>query len=77
MIWAPAASLGGVGWVHIPTPQKLVIMTYTGVALPRRPAALPRRGTTVKIRGTVAAPRNSTGHLTENVITFYSKLRFQ
>ena len=34
-------------------------------------------GTAVKIHGTAATPRNSTGHLTENAITFYSELRFQ
>ena len=35
------------------------------------------RGTAAKIRGTAATPRNSTCHLIENAITFYSELRFQ
>ena len=30
----------------------------------------------MKIRGTAATPRNSTGHLTENAITFYFELLF-
>ena len=56
--------------------QKLAVMTCTGVALPLKLAALPRCSTATEIRGTTAAPRNSTGHLTENAITFYSKLFF-
>ena len=74
-----AAAPGGVGWVFIATPhklaiavQKLAVMTCTGAALPLKLAALLR-----KFRGTVVAPRNSTSHLTENAITFYSELLFQ
>ena len=44
-------------------------MTCTG-------AALPRRGTAAKIRGTAVAPRNSTGHLTENAISVDFELLF-
>jgi hypothetical protein len=39
--------------------------------------ALPGCDTASKIRGTAAAPWNSIGHLTENVITFYSELRLR
>jgi hypothetical protein len=35
-----AASPGDVGWVYIATPQKLAVVTCTGVALPLLPAAL-------------------------------------
>ena len=42
MVGASAATPEGVGWVFIATPhklsivvQKLAVMTYTGVALPR------------------------------------------
>jgi len=52
-------------------------MTCIGVALSCRPTAQPRCSTVVKIRGTTAALKNSTSHLMENAITFYSKLRFQ
>ena len=84
IVGASAATPGGVGWVFVATPhklavavQKLAIMTCTDAALPCQPMAPPRHGTTVKIHGTAVAPRNSTGHLTENTITFYSELRFQ
>jgi hypothetical protein len=38
--WELAASPGGVGWVYIDLIPKLAIVTYTGMALPRRPVAL-------------------------------------
>jgi hypothetical protein len=73
-----------VGWVFIPTPQKLAVtsqklavMTYTGEALPHLRVTLPRRSTATKIRGISTALRNSTDHLTKNAITFYFELCFQ
>jgi hypothetical protein len=36
-----------------------------------------RCDTTMKVRRTAATLKNSTCHLTENAITFYSELRFQ
>jgi hypothetical protein len=68
--WELAASAGGMGWVYIDPIPKLVVVTCTGAALPRRPMALPQRGT-------AAALKNSTCHLMENAITFYSELHFQ
>ena len=83
MVGASAATPGGVGWVFIATPhklaivvQKLAIMTSIGTALPLKLVALSWRSTAAKICGTAAAPRNSTGHLIENAITFYSELLF-
>jgi hypothetical protein len=40
-------------------------------------AAPTRDSIAAKIRVTAAALKNNTGHLTENTITFYSKLHFQ
>ena len=84
MVGASAAIPGGVGWVFIATPhklviavQKLAIMTCTSAALLRQPVALPWCSTAAKIHDTAAALKNSTGHLTENAITFYSEFRFK
>ena len=84
MFRTSAVSPGGVGWVFIATPHKLVIvvqklavMTYTSAALLRRPMALPWCSTATKIRDTAATLKNSTGHLMENAITFYSELYFK
>jgi hypothetical protein len=66
-----------MGWVYIDPIPKLAIITCIGVALSLRPVALPRCSTAVKIHGTATALKNSTGHLTENAITFYFELRFQ
>ena len=76
MFGASAATPGDVGWVFIATPQKLAIAVQKVAIMTCTAAALPRRGTAAKIRGTAATPRNSTCHLIENAITFYSKLRF-
>ena len=77
MVGASAATPGGVGWVFIATPHKLAIIVQKLAVMTCTGAALPRRGTAAKIRGTAATPRNSTGHLTENAITFYFELHFQ
>ena len=76
MFGASAASPGDVGWVHIDPILKLAVITCTGATLLLQPAALLRCSTVAKIRGTTVALKSSTCHLTENAITFYSKLCF-
>ena len=55
-------------------PSRYDLYRY-GTAVPTRGIAAMQH--CCEIRGTVVALKNSTGHLTEIAITFYSKLHFQ
>jgi hypothetical protein len=61
---ALAARLEAVGWVYILIPLKLVVRIW--------------KLAVVTIQGRHCRPcKNSTGHLTEKVITFFTELRLQ
>jgi hypothetical protein len=76
MVWRLAASLG-MGWVYIATPHKLAITVLKLVTMVckeqhccTRHATLLGCGPASLECGTAAAPRNRTGQLRENTITF-------
>ena len=68
---ASAARPEAVGWVYILIPLKLAVRI-------RKLAVVTVQGGTAAHHGQHCRPcKNSTGHLTEKAITFYSELRLQ